>query len=169
MSTVSPSELQSLSFLLTNQIIKFMHSLPSLQSEIGAGYLPLRGEVAPVYQELLREVPLNLAFPVLIDGEMSFGLPSGFPKGGTWLECPYHEVEPGWIFVPGVGFDLSGARLGRGKGFFDRYLQNRDALRIGLAWSHQLVEKIPVESHDCHMDYIITEAFCWDVTQQKRF
>lgn len=85
------------------------------------------------------------------------------------MDPPYSLVDPEWILVPGVGFDLTGARLGRGKGYFDQYLEDSLALRIGLAWSGQMKEKIPVESHDCHMDYIITESFCWDVAEQKRF
>jgi 5-formyltetrahydrofolate cyclo-ligase len=91
------------------------------------------------------------------------------PRGGIWLEQPYHEVTPDWFFVPGVGFGLNGRRLGRGKGFYDRYLEQSKALKIGIAWSGQLIETIPVESHDCHMDFIITEKFCWDVKQQVKF
>lgn len=169
LSSLSFDEVKTISFDLTNQIIKLFHFLPELKEEIGAAYLPLKAEVAPIYQELLRKVPLNLAYPVLENGMMSFGIPQGLPKGGTWLEGPYHVVEPTWFFVPGVGFDLSGARLGRGKGYYDRYLENREeVLLIGLAWSEQIKQKIPVESHDCHMDFIITEKYCWDVGQQER-
>lgn len=100
---------------------------------------------------------------------MLFGMPEGPPKGSTWLKEPYHLVEPQWILVPGVGFDLSGARLGRGKGFYDRYLEKRADCKIGLAWSEQIVEKVPTEKHDSHMDFIITEEFCWDVNQQEKF
>lgn len=165
-----PNEsIQSLSFSLTKQLIKLFSFIPELQGQVGAGYLPLKAEIAPVYQELFRAVPVSLAYPVLVQGEMNFALPQGMPKGSTWLEMPYHIVEPQWLLVPGVGFDNEGARLGRGKGFYDRYLQNRDVLKIGLAWTEQIVEKIPVEAHDCHMDFIITEEFCWDVNQQKRF
>lgn len=122
-----------------------------------------------MYQELFRKVPLSVAFPILKEAQMGFAIPQGLPRGAPWLEHPYHEVEPTWILVPGVGFDLGGARLGRGKGFYDRFLDTHEGLRIGLAWSEQLTDKIPVESHDCHMDYIITESFCWDVNQQKKF
>lgn len=170
LSSLPNDEIVTLSFSLTKQLVKFLYMNPELMGQIGSAYMPLKAEVAPAYQELLHEVPLNLAFPVLVDGEMGFGIPQGMPKGGTWLEPPYALVTPSWILVPGVGFDLSGARLGRGKGFYDRYLEGEDdALRIGLAWSKQIVDKVPVESHDCHMDFIITEDFCWDVNQQKRF
>lgn len=131
--------------------------------------MPLKAEIAPVYQELLKAVPVSLAFPVLFEGEMLFGLPNGMPKGATWLEAPYLPVDPEWYLVPGVGFDLKGARLGRGKGFYDRFFENKDVLKIGLAWSEQIVPNIPVEQHDCHMDFIITEEFCWDVKQQEKF
>lgn len=169
LSSLSDEQLSLLSFSLTNQLIKFFYTLPELTSQIGAAYLPLKAEIAPVYQELLHKIPLTLAYPVLIQGEMVFGIPQGLPRGSTWMDPPYSLVDPEWILVPGVGFDLTGARLGRGKGYFDQYLEDSLALRIGLAWSGQMKEKIPVESHDCHMDYIITESFCWDVAEQKRF
>lgn len=166
---LSPEKLQSLNFSLTNQLVKLFHSLPDLSDQIGAGYLPFKKEIAPVYQELFREVPLSIGYPVLEEGMMKFGIPNGFPKGSTWLDRPYVLVEPEWVFVAGVGFDLDGARLGRGKGFYDRYLENSNALRIGLCWTEQLRDKIPVEGHDIHMDFIITEKFCWDVSLQKKF
>jgi 5-formyltetrahydrofolate cyclo-ligase len=169
LSLLSRHEILSLSLGVTKQLIKLFHAIPELTGEIGAGFLPLTAEIAPVYQELFRAVPLNVSYPVLIDAGMKFGLPQGLPKGSAWLDGPYHLVTPEWIFVPGVGFDLSGARLGRGKGFYDRYLEESEALRIGLAWSGQVLDKIPSESHDCQMDYIITEKFCWDVEQQKSF
>lgn len=169
LSALSNDTIQSLSFSLTNQLIKLFSSLPELQGQVGAGYLPLKAEIAPVYQELLRAVPLIMSYPVLNEGEMTFAIPNGMPRGSTWLEPPYALTEPKWFLVPGVGFDLSGARLGRGKGYYDRYLADAQYLKIGLAWTEQLVERIPVEQHDCFMDYIITEDFCWDVNRQERF
>jgi 5,10-methenyltetrahydrofolate synthetase len=169
LSSLSFDEFQSLSFKLTNQLIKFLTYAPELQSQVGAAYLPLRAEIAPAYQELLKAVPCALSFPILFEGEMLFGIPNGMPKGETWLEPPYVPADPEWLLVPGVGFDLSGARLGRGKGFYDRYLTGKDSITIGLAWTEQIVSKIPVEKHDCHMDFIITEEYCWDVGQQEKF
>jgi 5-formyltetrahydrofolate cyclo-ligase len=169
LSSLPFDELQSLSLKLTNQLIKFFFSFPELTEEVGGAYLPLKAELAPVYQELLRQVSLSLAYPVLKEGQMCFGLPQGMPKGTTWLEPPYYLTEPSWLLVPGLGFDLLGGRLGRGGGYYDRYLEERDTLVVGLAWSEQIVEKVPVEQHDCHMDFIITEDFCWNVNQQIKF
>ncbi len=169
LSSLGPEKIQSLSFSLTNQLIKLFKKFPELSGEIGAAYMPLKAEVAPVYQELLKAVPLCLAYPVMLDGAMGFAIPDGMPRGGIWLSPPFKPVAPHWFLVPGLGFDLSGARLGRGKGFYDRYFQDKKSLKIGLCWSGQMLEKIPVEKHDSHMDMIVTENFCWDVKQQMKF
>lgn len=161
--------LLSLCFSLTSQIVKFLNLYPELTQVTGAAYLPLQAEIAPMYQELLRSVPVNFSFPIIREGEMAFAIPEGLPKGSGWMDPPYHLVEPLWFLVPGVGFDLTGGRLGRGKGFYDRFLFENEGPRIGLCWTEQIVEKVPVEGHDIHMDFIITESFCWDVSQQKRF
>lgn len=169
LGTLSNDEIQSLSFALTNQIIKLFKMYPELVDQIGAGYLPFKAEVAPVYQVLLHATPLTIAYPILKADRMEFAIPEGMPKGSTWLMPPYHEVKPNWLFIPGLSFGFNGRRLGRGKGYYDRYLANSSAIKIGIAWTEQLNEELPVESHDCHMDFIITEKFCWDVKQQVKF
>ena len=169
LNALSSDEIQDLSFSVTNQIIKLLTMFPELTSQIGAGYLPMKAEIAPVYQELLHAVPVTLAYPIASGDAMNFAIPNGMPRGEIWLERPYHEVRPDWLFIPGIGFSLDGKRLGRGKGYYDRYLENSKALKMGIAWTEQLNDKIPVESHDCHMDFIITDKFFWDVKQQVKF
>ncbi|XP_034040099.1 5-formyltetrahydrofolate cyclo-ligase [Thalassophryne amazonica] len=67
------------------------------------------------------------------------------------------------ILMPGLGFDKSGRRLGRGKGFYDTYL-NRciqhprgKPYTIGLAFKEQLCEEIPVDSNDVLIDKVLYE------------
>ena len=61
------------------------------------------------------------------------------------------------IVVPGVAFTKDGARMGRGKGFYDKYLSQSDfsALKIGVCYREQLVPEIPTEPHDVSMDVVI--------------
>lgn len=63
------------------------------------------------------------------------------------------------ILLPGVAFDRRGNRLGRGGGYFDRFLAALPdgAPRIGLAFKFQLVERLPVETHDVPVSRVITE------------
>ncbi len=63
------------------------------------------------------------------------------------------------IMVPGVAFDRRGARMGHGKGYYDRLLQHArpDAPLVALAFECQLFPEIPTQPHDVFMDLIITE------------
>jgi 5-formyltetrahydrofolate cyclo-ligase len=68
------------------------------------------------------------------------------------------------VMVPGVAFDRTGARMGHGKGYYDKLLQHArpDAPLVALAYECQLFPHIPMWPHDIHMDKIITEAAVYD-------
>ena len=60
------------------------------------------------------------------------------------------------IVVPGMAFDLNGNRLGRGKGYYDRFLcQHRDVRTIGVCFDFQIVTSVPTESTDMRMSEIV--------------
>ena len=61
------------------------------------------------------------------------------------------------ILVPGLAFDRNGGRMGFGKGYYDRLLENNKAVKIGLCYDFQILGKIPTESHDVPMNFVITE------------
>ena len=63
------------------------------------------------------------------------------------------------ILVPGVAFDAQGGRLGRGKGFYDRFLKKtqKNTLKIGLAFDCQMFDVIPISENDQYVDVIATE------------
>lgn len=58
--------------------------------------------------------------------------------------------------APGLGFDLDGRRLGRGRGFYDRLLAQIAGAKCGVAFDQQIVGEIPAEGHDVHMNFILT-------------
>lgn len=64
------------------------------------------------------------------------------------------------VLVPGVAFDLTGHRLGRGMGFYDRLLAETSGIKCGIAYDGQLVEKIPNETHDIPVNFILTPTRC---------
>ena len=90
---------------------------------------------------------------------------------GTWsiLEPPRErwgdprkEVDPrelDLVMVPGVAFTRDGARMGNGKGYYDRLLDRvrPEAPLIALAYECQLFTELPVSPHDVYMDKVITE------------
>lgn len=68
------------------------------------------------------------------------------------------------VMVPGVGFDSRGARMGHGKGYYDKLLQHAraDTPLVALAFECQVFEEIPVADHDVFMDKVITENRVYD-------
>jgi 5-formyltetrahydrofolate cyclo-ligase len=70
---------------------------------------------------------------------------------------PPSEID--LALVPGVAFDAAGRRLGRGGGFYDRYLARPDAAhiyKVGLCPPGALVAEVPAEAHDIPMDRVVT-------------
>ncbi len=62
------------------------------------------------------------------------------------------------VLVPGVAFDKSGNRLGRGGGYYDRFIAclGRNTTLVGVGYDFQLVDKVPASRRDKKMQYIIT-------------
>lgn len=76
---------------------------------------------------------------------------------GLSLDKGFPLARPGVLVVPGLAFTKDGARLGRGKGFYDRYLERHDVFKIGVCQERQIFETIETEEHDALMDVVITE------------
>ena len=61
------------------------------------------------------------------------------------------------IIVPGVAFDKNGNRIGRGKGYYDRFLcKHLDVRRIGICFDFQYVDEVPTEDNDIKMHEVLT-------------
>ena len=60
-------------------------------------------------------------------------------------------------FIPGVGFDVRGNRLGRGQGHYDRFLSQIPGKKVGMCYQFQVLPSLPVEAHDLPLDVLITE------------
>lgn len=61
------------------------------------------------------------------------------------------------VIVPGAAFDMSGGRLGLGGGYYDRFLPLAvNAKKIALAYDFQLVDSLPLETHDAKIDGVLT-------------
>ena len=64
--------------------------------------------------------------------------------------------RPDAVIVPLLAVDPRGFRLGYGKGHYDRTLAHLDALRIGVAWDCQIVERVPEATWDERLDWLVT-------------
>jgi len=61
--------------------------------------------------------------------------------------------------IPGIGFDITGNRLGYGKGCYDRFLVDYNGYKIGLCYASCVKFKLPCESTDIPVNCIITEQY----------
>ena len=85
--------------------------------------------------------------------------PFGFPQPRP--DAP--PVDPGEIdlvLVPGLAFDLHGARLGHGQGYYDRLLPTLPGHvpRVGVTLDALVVDRLPTESHDAPMTHLLTPS-----------
>ena len=63
------------------------------------------------------------------------------------------------VIVPGVAFDATGNRLGRGRGFYDRLLGEASGADFcGIGFDEQIVSRVPVEPHDIQLHYLLTPS-----------
>lgn len=144
----------------------FLSAVSLPENSVVAAYIPANNEidVSDICFALADEGHL-LCLP-RIDGEnMNFhayeiGDELQPNKFGILEPLPTAKiVEPQALIIPMLAFDYDKNRLGYGGGYYDRYMQNRDVLKVGVAYAAQQFPSIPTESHDIKLDKIITEDF----------
>jgi len=74
------------------------------------------------------------------------------PSGEAFTD--YDSID--LAIVPGMAFDKSGNRLGRGKGYYDKLLPQIKAHKIGICFPFQITHEVPTEPFDIPMDKIIS-------------
>ena len=121
----------------------------------------------PLIDEMVEKGKTVLLPRVISDTEMELRHYTG---QGDLREGAYGIMEPtGELFsdyadiqvaiVPGMAFDTAGHRLGRGKGYYDRFLPLLPkAYKIGICYPSRLLAEIPTDSHDILMDEVITQS-----------
>tara|TARA_B100000959_G_C14793991_1_gene546791 strand:- start:21 stop:566 length:546 start_codon:yes stop_codon:yes gene_type:complete len=79
------------------------------------------------------------------------------------VECPNTKAgDIDLTVIPGVAFDRYCNRLGRGRGFYDRWLLQLAGWKIGVGYDHQLVHAIPTEPHDVQLDMVAAPSHMVD-------
>lgn len=107
----------------------------------------------------------RVVLPRIEGDEMEFyDMSEGVAQGAFGILEPQtrNPIRPSEIdvmIVPGVVFTRSGARCGRGKGFYDKYISREGfrAITIGVCYPCQIVESLPTEPHDKIMDMVVEQ------------
>jgi 5-formyltetrahydrofolate cyclo-ligase len=140
----------------------------------GQWVLDTRFIVARAYQE-----GKQVAIPRMEGGELAFYVYDGRTEKLLPNQFGILEPDPTWklvdpfvptgrrllVLTPGLAFDRQRRRLGRGKGFYDRFLHGlrrahpagSSSWAVGLCFDEQLVEEVPVCDHDEPLEGIVTD------------
>lgn len=115
----------------------------------------------------LADIGKTVLLPVVTgDGEMEirrYGGRNSMKKGAYGIMEPAGDVYTHYnnidvAVVPGMAFDDNNNRLGRGKGYYDRFLaKTGGTYKIGLCFGFQKVGRIPADLHDIKMDTVICD------------
>ncbi|MBN2484317.1 MAG: 5-formyltetrahydrofolate cyclo-ligase [Candidatus Omnitrophica bacterium] len=142
-----------------------------IRAQYVMAYYPLKGEVnllGMLRKDLKRKI---ICFPVIqgnklkayqvedIDSDLVSG-PLGVrqPDTARCQEVPLAELD--LVIVPGIAFDKYRNRLGRGGGYYDRFLKELPdkAKTVGVAFDLQIIEDLPhTTAHDVKVDMLLTE------------
>jgi 5-formyltetrahydrofolate cyclo-ligase len=138
--------------------------------------LPVEIDLSPLLAEAMAEGK-TVALPRFV---ASSGTYEAAQVSHPWRDCApgqFGIVEPAarcpsfplmrldLVLTPGLGFDVSGRRLGRGRGFYDRLLAAIAGAKCGVAFDQQIAGQIPAETHDVCMNYILTPTRWVDVSE----
>ena len=161
LALLGPADVQERSAAICEEVAK--HIAVS-GARVVALFAPLADEpqIWPLVERLAKRMPV--ALPRVEGDVMNFYGYDGYSmaKGAYGINEPQQglpvapcEIEA--MVIPGVAFTAKGVRMGRGKGFYDKYLAQEGfaALKIGVCYSEQVVAEIPAEPHDVAMDVVI--------------
>ena len=151
----------------SDQVVALIEQLPAFQAaQTVLIYYPTRNEIDVLSLIKKYKRTKTFLFPVV--------------KGRSMDACPYEGNEKmhrgkynipepttapyaGKIdltIVPGLAFDAKGNRLGRGGGYYDRFISatKSQSLLVGVGYDFQMVDSVPTNLFDKHMNYVVSPA-----------
>ena len=152
-----------------NKIIKILKK-EKINKKIVGGYYPVNFEIDDL--ALLRKFEKNkfdISLPVIKKNfqmdfyKWSFSNLLKVNKYGIPEPEKKNIVYPDILLIPLLAFDKNLNRLGYGGGYYDRLIEKlskkKNIIKIGLAFSTQKIDKIPINAYDQKLDYIVTNKY----------
>jgi len=149
-----------------NQIIKIFKK-EKISNKIIGGYYPVNFEIDDLaLLKKFKKIKFNISLPVIKKNfqmdfySWSFSEPLKINKYGIPEPENKNIVYPDVLLIPLVAFDKNLNRLGYGGGYYDRLIEKlskkKKIIKIGLAFSIQEIDKVPINVNDQKLDYIVT-------------
>ena len=154
-------------FISTNKLLKFLEKI-KIKNKVIGGYYSYNYEIDTL--DILKTLEKNnylISLPKINKNnsmtfyQWSFKDPLSINIYGIPEPISKKKVKPEILLVPLVAFDSDLNRLGYGGGFYDKYIsrveKDKKIIKIGLGFSFQKIDKLPINQYDKKLDYIITE------------
>jgi 5-formyltetrahydrofolate cyclo-ligase len=152
-----------------NQIIKILKK-EKISKKIIGGYYPVNFEIDDLkLLEKFEKKKFNISLPVVKKNfkmnfyKWSFSDYLKINKYGIPEPEKKKIVYPDVLLIPLVAFDKNLNRLGYGGGYYDRLIEElskkKKIIKIGLAFSIQKIDKVPINIYDQKLDYIVTNKY----------
>ncbi|MBN1648255.1 MAG: 5-formyltetrahydrofolate cyclo-ligase [Spirochaetales bacterium] len=135
------------------------------------GFFPINSEVniLPILNDIIKrkkklvlprtDFNQNIIVPYFVENisDLKAGV-KGIPEPDKNWKKPYIE-NIDIIILPGLAFDKLGGRIGYGGSFYDRFIQifKKKPFLMGVAFKEQIIDLVPMESHDVFIDELITD------------
>ena len=161
---------------LATSLVSFRHA------DIILMYAPIKSEidVMPIFKEALARGK-RVAFPrcnveertmkfhfVTSEDDLSpcaYGIRE--PNEDLEVYDPTSTKGVAVCYVPGLAFDVYGYRLGYGKGYYDKFMNQFTGCTIGLVYSEFIINNLPKGRFDCHCDIMLTEKGIKPIKPEK--
>lgn len=160
--TLSPEQRQEQSCLLWQQLEE-LQPFASATDAMLFHSLPDEPNTLPILHKWHNTKQLWL--PAIVGDELEvrpYNSPIELTVGAYGISEPTTSAhalpQEAVVIVPAVAFDRSGNRLGRGKGYYDRFLADNGVIKIGVALDFQLYNQLPTLPHDIAMDIVVTPS-----------
>src|SRR5579859_4347237 len=170
-AALSPEARTAAGLAVRDRVLASFPELKLAPDAIIAGYWPIRDELDPrPLLQALAERGHRLALPISLARAEPLAFRAWKPGDPLVpdimrIEAPLPrapEVVPWLLLIPMLAFDSKCRRLGYGAGFYDRTLAALGGagatVTVGLAFSAQEVERVPVAEDDAPLDAIVTES-----------
>ncbi|MDR0419147.1 MAG: 5-formyltetrahydrofolate cyclo-ligase [Prevotellaceae bacterium] len=127
-------------------------------------YWPIPKEVQTEEFILCWYKTKNVYLPIVHENHLKIGIFTGLECLGNANHLGINEPKAleltpsiDLAIIPGLAFDKENNRLGRGKGYYDKFLKTTSAFKLGVCFSEQLLDDIPHDELDVKMDKVITD------------
>ncbi len=121
-------------------LLALMHTLLDMGKNVALPYVADNDNliaVAYTYDSVMKSNVYGIAEPIIMNES--------------------EQAEPDVVLVPGIAYDPALNRIGYGVGYFDRFLKETNALKIGICYDMQIVPQIHAEPYDIAMDMLVTD------------